>query len=266
MKGLSIPQRPRSSPSGRKTRELCAVPLSQDDNPFTGPLAPEYELLRLICPNHPLLALRLADHVAAWRPGARLHGFEIGCGTGISTRALLAARRDLSLFAVDSAAKMLDQARVNLSGEVAEGRVNFLEGDALEALRAQGEARFDVVVSTYATHNFRADYREAVFSEVLRVLKPGGLFANGDRFALDDAEAHLAATQRDLRHWFRTFGEMKRYDLLEDWVVHLYSDESPQRIMRFTPALETLRRLGFVETRSEFRDGVDTLLVAQKPN
>jgi ubiquinone/menaquinone biosynthesis C-methylase UbiE len=242
------------------------VTRARDDNPFTGALAPEYELLRLICPNHPMLARRLAARVAGFRPGAPLEGFEIGCGTGVSTKALLSARPDLTLLAVDAAAKMLEQARENLAKEAARGQVRFLEADALEALQAQAEGSFDVVVSNYATHNFRADYRERVFAETSRVLKPGGIFANGDRFAIDDPERHLALTQSELRHWFRTFGEMKRYDLLEDWVVHLCSDESPQRIMRHASALEAMRRVGFVEIATEFREGVDTLLVARKPD
>jgi tRNA (cmo5U34)-methyltransferase len=234
-------------------------------NPFSGPIGQEYEMLRLICPNAALLATMLGEHVALWRPGQPLEAFEIGCGTGISTLALLSGRPDLRLLAVDSSPKMLEQARANLASYVANGRLRLVEEDALSALERQADGAFDVVASNYATHNFRDDYRRRVFAEVFRVLKPGGLFLNGDRFAIDDRAAHLALTQSEVRRWFKTFSAMQRYDLLEDWVIHLFSDESPEHVMYFTPTLEQLRGRGFAPVSVEFREGVDTLVAAAKP-
>lgn len=236
------------------------------DNPFTGPIGAEYDVLRRLCPNAPVLARMVGERVAEWRRGAGpVAGFEIGCGTGISTLAALAACDGLSLTAVDSAGEMLAQARVNLADFAAAGRVAFIEDDALAALRALPDASFDVVISNYAIHNFADDYRGAVVSEIFRALKPGGLFVNGDRYAMDDPAAHLADTQAIVRGWFKIFTEMNRLDLLEDWVVHLLSDESPRRIMYFEPALEQLRAAGFSPVTVEFRDGVDTLVTASKP-
>jgi len=238
--------------------------MSQQANPFTGAIGEEYEMLRLICPPAAALAGRLGRRVAAFRPGYSLQGFEIGCGTGISTLSLLNARENLLLVAVDSSPKMLEQARRNLANHVSSGRVAFELADALAALQARDEASFDVVASNYATHNFSQGYRERVFKEVFRVLKPRGLFVNGDRFAIDDRAAHLANTQREVRHWFKTFAELDRCDLLEEWVLHLFSDESPEHIMYFAPAQETLRKIGF-EVVVEWREGVDTLMTATKP-
>ncbi len=236
------------------------------DNPFAGPIGAEYDVLRLLCPNASVLARMVGEQVAKWRRGAGpIEGFEIGCGTGISTLAALSACDDLKLTAVDSAGEMLAQARVNLAEYVTARRVAFIEADALAALRALPDASKDVVISNYAIHNFTEDDRNAVVSEIFRALKPGGLFVNGDRYAMDDPAAHLADTQALVRGWFRIFTEMNRLDLLEDWVVHLLSDESPRRIMYFEPALQQLRAAGFSPVTIEFRDGVDTLVRAAKP-
>jgi ubiquinone/menaquinone biosynthesis C-methylase UbiE len=239
--------------------------MRKDENLFTGPIGAEYRMLEMICPNAALLARRVADRVAAHRPGEKLRVLEIGCGTGISTLPLLAAREHMSLTAIDSSAKMLDQARVHLVDWATAGRVEFVEADALEHLRGEAEGSLDVVCSNYAIHNFLDDYRREALAEAFRALKPGGLLVNGDRYAMDDRAAHLADTQAEVRVWFRKFGEIGRYDLLEDWVAHLFSDESPEHVMYLTPALDHLKALGFSPVTVEFRDRVDTLVTAVKP-
>jgi tRNA (cmo5U34)-methyltransferase len=234
------------------------------DNLFTGKIAGEYDLLRLMCPNHVVLAKGVAETVAKFKPGVPLKGFEIGCGTGISTLALLAARDDLIVTAIDAAPKMLDQAREALADYVAAGRVVFKLSDALEALKALPDASVDFVSSNYAVHNFTGDYRARALAEVHRALKPGGLFVNGDRYAIDDRATHLTDTQAMVRQWFKLFRQIDRLDLLEDWVVHLYSDESPEIIQYFEPSMRQLESVGFSPVAVEFREGVDTLVRAVK--
>jgi tRNA (cmo5U34)-methyltransferase len=160
---------------------------------------------------------------------------------------------------------MLDQARVNLAEDIGHGTVTLIANDALTALRAQAGASVDIVASNYAIHNFDAAYRAATLAEIFRVLRPGGLFVNGDRYAMDDRDAHLKDTQNLVRGWFRLFREIDRLDLLEDWIVHLISDESPRNIMHFEPSLAQLRAIGFQDVTVDFRDGVDTLLRAVRP-
>jgi ubiquinone/menaquinone biosynthesis C-methylase UbiE len=236
-----------------------------DDNLFTGPIGAEYRMLELICPNAALLARRVAERVAHWREGEALESLEIGCGSGVSTLPLLALRENLRVTAIDSAAKMLDQARAHLSHWVEAGRVRFLEADALDILRSLPDASVDVISSNYAIHNFLDDYRRTALAEVFRVLKPGGLFVNGDRYAMDDRAAHLSATQNEVRAWFQKFEAIGRLDLLQEWVAHLFSDESPEHIMYLTPALAHLEAIGFSSVRVEYREGVDTLVTAIKP-
>lgn len=236
------------------------------ENAFTGPISREYDLLRMMCPNAAGLARRIGDIVASWPPQTkRLNIFEIGCGTGICTRAILAQRAALHITAVDSAPQMLDQARVNLAEDIEKGTVTLIANDALTAMRAQADASIDIVASNYAIHNFDAAYRAAALAEIFRVLRPGGLFVNGDRYAMDDRDAHLEDTQNVVRGWFRLFREIDRLDLLEDWIVHLISDESPRTIMYFGPSLAQLREIGFQDVTVDFRDGVDTLVRAVRP-
>lgn len=233
---------------------------------FSGPIGAEYEMLKVICPAAAEVSLRVGRAVAGWKPGQPLEVFEIGCGTGITSMALLLAREEISVTAVDNEPTMLAQARANLSSWLEQGRLRLVEDDALSALRALPDASVDLVASGYAVHNFLQGYRWKVLEEIRRVLKPGGAFINGDRYALDDAAAHTRLTQEEARHWFKSFAAIGRYDLLEQWIVHLFSDESPDHIMRLETSVECLRELGFCPVDVAFREGVNAVLVAVKPD
>ena len=232
---------------------------------FSGLIGEEYDLLKLLCPAAVESSQKVGAALATWNPNKPLKVFEIGCGTGITTLSLLQSREDATLTAVDNEPTMLEQARQRLAPWLRQGRLDLVETDALSGLLALPDDSVDVVASGYVTHNFLETYRVRVLKEIFRVLKPGGAFINGDRYALDDTLSHTRLTQVEVHHWFKTFGELQRYDLLEQWIIHLFSDESPEHIMRLSPSLACLKDIGYnpVEVRS--RDGIDTLLVAEKP-
>jgi ubiquinone/menaquinone biosynthesis C-methylase UbiE len=165
---------------------------------------------------------------------------------------------------VDNAPTMLAQARHHLADYLTFQRLQLVENDALSYLAGQADASLDVVASAYTLHNFLEPYRNLVLAEIFRVLKPGGVFINGDRYALDDSLMHLHATQEEARHYFRTFIRLNRIDLLEHWIIHLFSDESPDHVMRLGTAMDTMAAIGFDPVEVHYRDGVNTLMSALK--
>lgn len=235
---------------------------------FKGPIAEEYEILARICPPAAEISRRVGKFVGNWTPPypeAQLNLLEIGCGTGITTACLLASRKDMLIDSVDNAPAMLSQARNNLAAALATKQLRLFENDALSHLSEVPAASVDIVASAYTLHNFLYGYRRRVLKEVLRILKPGGLFVNGDRYAIDDPAEHLKATQEEVKGYFRVFGEMNRPDLLEQWIVHLFSDESEEHIMRLQPAREIMTEIGFEDITVHFREGVNALVSAIKP-
>jgi len=234
---------------------------------FHGPIAEEYQMLALICPSAAEMSRRVGHFVGAWTPpypAEQLQVLEIGCGTGVTTTCLLAGREDAFIESIDNAPAMLAQARQNLAEALAAKRLRLVENDALSHLQAMPDASVDIVASAYSLHNFLHGYRQRVLEQIWRVLKPGGLFVNGDRYALDDAAEHLKNTQQEVSGYFRVFNELKRPDLLEQWILHLFSDESEEHIMRLRPALETMTGIGFQNVKLHFRDGVNALIGAVK--
>ncbi|MGZ8219265.1 class I SAM-dependent methyltransferase [Methylomagnum sp.] len=235
---------------------------------FAGPIAEDYEMLQMICPAAADMSRQVGEFVAAWNPAVdaeTLEVLEIGSGTGITTAHLLQSRPGLRLTGIDNAPAMLSQARRNLAPVLETGRAHLLEIDALSHLREIPADSVDIVASAYTLHNFLDGYRSQVLAEIFRVLKPGGVFVNGDRYALDNSVAHLKLTQAEVREYFRVFIGLNRADLLEQWIVHLFSDESPDHIMRLAPALELMGRIGFQPVEVHSRAGVNALLSGVKP-
>lgn len=235
---------------------------------FEGPIAEEYRVLARICPEAADIGRRVGELVGAWR-SPDLSGaaelLEIGCGTGLSTAQILRRLPAARIVGIDNSPDMLKQASVNLADALSAGRLRLVEIDALSYLQTLPAERLDIVASVYTLHNFMDGYRERVLQEIYRVLKPGGLFVNGDRYARDDAQEQLRLIQAEARGYCRIFADMQRPDLLEEWVVHLLGDESPDRVMRLGPTLQRLERAGFRNVEPHFRQGVNALVGATKP-
>lgn len=235
---------------------------------FSGLIGEEYEKLRVICPAAADMSRRVGEFLGEWvhDRGGDYDVLELGCGTGITSAALLDALGDHPLTTLDSEPAMLAQARINLAPWIEAGRLRMVENDALSFLRTQSDASYDAVASAFTLHNFMDGYRTEVLREIFRVLKPGGLFVNGDRYGLDDTLEHTRLIQEEAKHYFKTFIEMNRIDLLKHWVVHLFSDESPDRVMRLAPALQRMAEIGYQPVAVHYRQEVNALLTGSKPS
>jgi tRNA (cmo5U34)-methyltransferase len=233
---------------------------------FSGVIGQDYEMLKLICPLMTEMS-RLVGEAVKHCPNKheRLNVVELGGGTGITTLALLTARDDLHIVSVDNEPTMQDQARQNLKAWHDEGRITFNNLDALSALQSMPSDSVDVVASAYTLHNFLASYRQAVIRECHRVLKPGGQFINGDRYALDDISKHTRIIQEEVAGYFKVLTGINRLDLLEHWIVHLFSDESENHVMRESATLQHLQEAGFSGISFSHRMEVNALVKAIKP-
>jgi SAM-dependent methyltransferase len=121
---------------------------------------------------------------------------EAACGPGIISRAL--APRVQSVLGVDTTPAMIEVARREAHGLAG---VSFATGDATALDLADGT--FDGAVARFALHHIPVPGR--VFSELARVVRPGGKVVLADHLADDDADTQAWALElerlRDPSHW-----------------------------------------------------------------
>jgi ubiquinone/menaquinone biosynthesis C-methylase UbiE len=238
----------------------------EQEEMFSSVIVQDYDILKLICPlaveMNRLVGLAVSAYPESDEP---LSIVELGGGTGITTLTLLSAKDKANILSVDNQASMQTQAKKNLHAWLDSNRLSFCTNDALSALKNLATNSVDIVATAYTLHNFVHDYREQVINEIFRVLKPNGQFINGDRYALDDIDEHTRLTQQDAAHFFKVLIGVNKLDLLEQWILHLLSDESENHVMRETVALTQLRNAGFIDIALSHRQQVNALVTATKP-
>jgi SAM-dependent methyltransferase len=129
---------------------------------------------------------RVVDRLAAAIP-PRCRVLELGCGSGRDAALLLALGFDV--HAVDGSVGMRDRA-LALHPEL-NGRLTRAE---LPGVLPFGAASFDAAMSWAVIMHLSGDSLPAVFAEVARVVRPGGVFAysvNTERAGLDADSADV---------------------------------------------------------------------------
>jgi len=236
------------------------------DTMFSGVIGEDYDMLNLICPLATEMSRLVGLAVSEYPSNDQtINIVELGGGTGITTLSLLTARKNCTIFSIDSAETMQNQAKKHLQQWHQQGQLEFCLADALSALKQIPSASIDVVASAYTLHNFEHSYRSQVIQEVFRVLKSGGQFINGDRYGLDDISAHTSLIQQEVGGYFKVLVNAQRLDLLEHWIVHLFNDESENHVMRESVALKQLADAGFDKITLTHRVEVNALVTALKP-
>ncbi|MBI4079710.1 class I SAM-dependent methyltransferase [Candidatus Kaiserbacteria bacterium] len=227
---------------------------------FSGSLGEEYALLKEAVPYYGEFQNRIGsvvgNHVRQLQ-GDTIAAIEIGIGTGLTSQRILNADKRIKLLGIDSEPKMLNQAQETLTGFG--DRISYLREDALAALQMQPGASADIVASALTIHNFRPQYRENVFREVARILKEGGLFVNGDKYAFDDERIQQQVLEDSFKD-YDTFIARGRPDLKRDWIRHDLEDEKIK--ITESEQVHLLQALGFHNIGWEYRKKVYAIVKA----
>ncbi|TDD82276.1 class I SAM-dependent methyltransferase [Actinomadura rubrisoli] len=208
---------------------------------------------------------------------------DLGCGPGSLAGRLLDRIPGATVVAIDTDPLLMSLGRAVHAGR--DGLV-FTELDLREpgwAARLRLDRQADAAVSTTALHWISGDELRVTYGELARVLRPGGLFLNGDNMSVDDTAPGLAALDLALRerHRARRFAGGDRPEDWEQWWRAVAAD--PALAALNTPREETaghhgsesrhlsahvaaLRAAGFTEAGTLWQNGDNRLLAALLPS
>jgi tRNA (cmo5U34)-methyltransferase len=229
---------------------------------FAGELSELYDLVPKALRGYFDLQDRLASIIA--ERYVKPVVIDIGLGTGITTQTIVARNPGCLVRAVENEGSMLDQARLRLKLEIAIGSVEVHDGDALTYLRQLESNSVDVVASAYTIHNLTATYRAELEFQIFKVLRPGGLFVNNDKFAADDRGEYVKELAEQIVR-FDVLKDLGFDDLRKLWIQHEIEDQEPERIMWTGDALKRLGSVGFLNASIVERIGQYAIVTAVKP-
>lgn len=240
--------------------------MSQSEQRFDNVLGEEYDLLKLAYPHYDDLERAAAKTISDHYVGSEqkiIQTFEIGCGSGITTKFLLEADPRLHIVAIDSEPKMLHTFRKNLVSWQAENRVDLVESDAFKYIKTIDDNTFDAVASGFVLHNFETGIRDQLISEIYRILKPGGIFVNADKYAHDDPVKRAEIYKKQIER-YDIYDTIGRSDYKKEWVAHMDRDEKDDLVFFEGKAKEYMTKIGFKNVKTNYREMMEAVVSGVK--
>ena len=245
------------------------------DGRFAGILGSEYEKLLRAMPHYPQIQHTIARHAVEALPSPVGTGklrmiLDLGCGTGLTTLALAAHANYGVIIGVDKEMTMLKQYMNNViekrKSALAESGLaaKAYQSDILAFLKRCRTHGFDAIVSGLVLHNLPKALRAEILKEVGRVLRPEGVFVNGDKIAPDDIDLHNKYLMQQLTTFVKTYTEPEDAAYCIGLIEHYAVDNQPE--LRYTEAevRSSLKAAGFRNVKIVERHCMEAVVVATK--
>lgn len=222
----------------------------------------------------------MLDVLAAVLPESFV-ALDLACGPGSISQRLLARFPGARVVAVDMDPVMLALGQGALG--TADGRLRWVEGDlsAPGWLDRLGESQVDAVLSATALHWLWPEPLNRVYQELGRLLRPGGVFLNGDHLApgpasptfarlsqaaLDEAWTDEAIGARGIEtaeQWWDAFAKEPGVEPLLAAREALFAGKQRQRTPPdFDVHMRSLRDAGFSEVDTIWQVLSDRIVLA----
>ncbi len=165
---------------------------------------------------------------------------DLGSGGGRLLSLVKLARPETDAVAVDFSPTMLDELRERFS---ADRKVQIVAHDLDLPLPSLGP--FDAVVSSFAIHHLRHERKRSLYTEIHRLLTPGGVFCNLE---------HVASPTQTLHHRFLAALSVRP------------ADEDPSnKLLDLETQVAWLRDIGFADVDCHWKWLELALLAGTKP-
>jgi trans-aconitate methyltransferase len=205
---------------------------------------------------------------------------DLGCGPGSISQRLLARFPKARCVAIDFDPVMLAVGQGAVG--TCDGRLRWLDADlaARQWVKSVGETSVDAVLSTTALHWLSAPHLVALYGQLGALVRPGGVFLNGDnmdfgpnlptiqQYAHDARdggwtnESFAARGIETAEQWWDALGrEASVAPLIAERTRRLAAKERPES-PGFDLHVGALRDAGFREVATIWQSGTDRVLLA----
>ena len=194
-------------------------------NNFSDTLVEEYDLFGKVFPFHEELQNCIPESLEKhFLDKAKNYTFlDVGAGYGFTTSCVAKVFPNAHFIVNEYDPELLSRADKYLSEISRENKL----GDIEQVIKDIPDASVDAVYTAWVIHNFPKEKRKAIFKELSRILKPGGVFVYLEKIGNPGIERteHLAQALIDLIPFYK---EHNRPDLFINWVSHDMRDEEPE--------------------------------------
>ena len=166
---------------------------------------------------------------------------DLGSGGGRLLALVKAARPQASFVALDFSPTMLDTLRERFSSTT---EVSVVAHDLASALPEMGS--FDCVISSFAIHHLPHERKQSLYSEIFKVLTPGGVFCNLE---------HVASPTTALHQEF-----LRALDTPPE------QEDPSNKLLDVETQLQWLREIGFIDVDCHWKWRELALLAGRKQN
>ena len=181
---------------------------------------------------------------------------DLGCGSGVIARAIMAQYPEATAVLVDFSAPMLEAARAALAAH--RPPPVFVLGDLADAGWMDAvatHAPFDVIASSYAIHHLSDARKRALYGEIRALLAPGGWFVNIEHVASSTSRVEQLsdALLIDSIHAFQQSkgAALSRQQVAREFVQR--PDKAANILAPVERQCEWLRALGFEDVDCFFK-------------
>ncbi|HJO92523.1 MAG TPA: class I SAM-dependent methyltransferase [Victivallales bacterium] len=237
-----------------------------DGRDFLGFSNFEIDYLKYIMPNKLVISEQIAEIIKLSRNNISedISIVDLGCGTGRLTRSLFEDICNIKVIAIDDKVQLIRQLKRHHADEINNGQLSTILNDILSALGTIESDSISYIASLYVFHNFRKEYKTKLHKEIYRVLKPGGLFLNGDFFALDDVDENNKVEQERVKYCMKALIAINKIDYITKWAMHHTHDLNPNVLMYESEVFNELKTIGFKDIEFSYRVKNEGLLKCRK--
>ena len=199
-------------------------------------------------------------------PSENRRVLDLGCGDGVLLATVLSHWQGAEGIALDGSPAMIELAHTRFANtpNVQYVSADFNDSSWRDALPSP---TFDAVISGYAIHHSEDDRKRALYSEILQILRPGGVFVNIEHVASASPKGESLfehAYAYNLTRIRQKAGADTDFErTLED--LHQRLDKSANRLTPVETQLQWLREIGFQDVDCYWKHYELAILAGYRP-